>query len=73
MCIYINKTKPTMETYCVECKEVAAFSGKPQLFRTMNDRLVLKGVCVACNKMKCTFVSKKEGKGLLGEIVQATW
>ncbi len=57
-----------METYCVKCKKVTAFSGEPELFRTKNDRLILNGVCVACNKMKSTFVSKKEGKALLGKL-----
>ncbi len=57
-----------METYCVKCKKVTAFSGEPQLFLNKNDRLILKGVYVGCNKMKSTFVSKKDGKGLLGKL-----
>ncbi len=57
-----------MDTYCVKCKKVMAFSGEPQLLRTKNDRLILKGVCVAHKKMKSTFISKKEGKGLSGKL-----
>ncbi len=57
-----------MKTYCVKCKKVTAFSGEPKLHRTKNDRLILKGVCVTCNKIKRTFEIKKEGKGLSGKL-----
>jgi hypothetical protein len=55
-----------MESYCVKCKKQTSFD--PQLFRTKNNRLILKGLCKVCGKMKSRFVSKKEGEGLLGNL-----
>ncbi len=57
-----------MESYCVTCKKHTPFDGKPQLIRTKNNRLILKGLCKVCSKMKSRFVSKKEGEGLLGRL-----
>ena len=57
-----------MESYCVKCKRHTLFDGQPQLFRTKNNRLLLKGKCKVCGKMKARFVSKKEGEGLLGKL-----
>lgn len=57
-----------MESYCVKCKKHTLFDGEPQLFRTKNNRLLLKGLCKVCGKQKTRFVSKKEGEGLLGKL-----
>jgi hypothetical protein len=57
-----------MNSYCVKCKKQTPFDGKPQLFRTKNNRLLLKGPCVECNKTKTTFISKMQGEGLLGSL-----
>ena len=37
---------------------------KIQVFRTKNERLILKLVCSECNNKKSSFVSKNEGSGL---------
>jgi hypothetical protein len=52
----------------VKCRTKTAFEGQPQLFRTKNNRLLLKGLCVVCKKQKARFVSKQEGEGLLGKL-----
>ena len=57
-----------MESYCVKCKKHTPFDGQPQLFRTSNNRLLLKGLCENCGKMKARFVSKTVGEGLLGKL-----
>jgi hypothetical protein len=35
---------------------------------TKNNKLILKGKCKICGKMKSKFISKKEGEGLLGKL-----
>ena len=57
-----------MESYCVKCKKNTPFDGQLQLFKTKNNRLLLKGLCKICGKQKSRFVSKKEGEGLLGKL-----
>jgi len=57
-----------MESYCVKCKKQTLYDGEPQLLRTKNNRLILKGLCKVCGKTKTKFVSNKEGEGLLGRL-----
>jgi hypothetical protein len=57
-----------MDSYCVKCKTKTMFSEDPQLFRTKNNRLLMKGPCGVCNKTKTIFISQKQGERLLGSL-----
>ena len=63
-----------MKTYCVVCKKDTE-NKNPKVFKTKNERLILKSVCSVCNNKdsrfkinkdkKSRFISKNEGSGLL--------
>ena len=53
-----------MKTYCVVCKKDTE-NNNSRMFKTMNDRIVLKSTCSICGNKKSRFISKKEGSGLL--------
>lgn len=49
-------------SYCVKCKRKTSDSGKPQLVKTKNNRVMKKCKCADCGTVKCEFVSGKKGK-----------
>ena len=53
-------------TYCVKCKRVTGFRTKPNVVQTKNKRLMLKGNCDVCGRIKTQFV--KRGSGLLSSL-----
>ena len=55
------------KTYCIVCKKDTE-NKNPKVFKTKNERLILKSVCSECNNKKSTFVSKNEGSGLLSNL-----
>ena len=56
-----------MKTYCIVCKKDTE-NKTPKVFKTKNERLILKSVCSVCNKIKSRFISKYEGSGLLSSL-----
>ena len=40
----------------------------PKVFKTKNERLILKSTCSVCNNKKPRFISKNEGSGLLSSL-----
>ena len=56
-----------MKTYCIVCKKDTE-NKNPKVFKTKNERLILKLICSACNKRKSRFISKNEGSGLLSSL-----
>ena len=59
--------KHSPKTYCIVCKKDTE-NKNPKVFKTKNERLILKSVCSECNNKKSTFVSKNEGSGLLSNL-----
>ena len=47
-----------MKTYCMVCKKETE-NKNPKIFRTKNERLMLKSTCSVCNNEKSRFISKK--------------
>ena len=56
-----------MKTYCIVCKKETE-NKNPKIFRTKNERLMLKSTCSVCNNEKSRFISKNEGSGLLSNL-----
>ena len=56
-----------MKTYCTVCKKDTE-NKNPKVFKTKNERLILKSICSVCNKTKLRFISKNEGSGLLSSL-----
>ena len=59
-----------MKTYCVVCKNTENKS--PKVFKTMNDRIILKSNCSVFGNKKSRFISKNEGSGLLSNLGKRT-
>ena len=57
-----------MKTYCIECKKDTE-NKYPKVFKTKNERLILKSTCSVCNNKKSRFISKNKGSGLLSTLV----
>ena len=57
----------SMGTYCAVCKKDTE-NKNPKVFRTMNDRIVLKSNCSVYGNKKSRFISKNEGSGLLSNL-----
>ena len=53
-----------MKIYCIVCKKETE-NKNPKVFKTGNERLILKSICSVCNHKKSRFISKNEGSGLL--------
>ena len=53
-----------MKTYCIVCKKDTE-NKNPKVFKTKNERIILKSICSVCNNKKSRFISKNEGSGLL--------
>ena len=56
-----------MKTYCIVCKKVTE-NKNPKVFKTKNERIILKSICSVCNKTISRFISKNEGSGLLSSL-----
>ena len=56
-----------MKTYCIVCKKDTE-NKNPKVFKTKNERLILKSICSVCNNNKSRFISKNEGSGLLSSL-----
>ena len=56
-----------MKTYCIVCKKDTK-NKNPKVFKTRNERLILKSTCSVCNNKKSRFISKNEGSGLLSSL-----
>ena len=54
-------------TYCVSCKRDTG-NKNAKVFKTRNERLMLKSTCSMCGNKKTRFISKKEGSGLLSSL-----
>ena len=57
----------SMRTYCVLCKKDTE-NENPKVFKTMNDRIVLKSTCSVCGNKKSRFISKKNRSLLLSSL-----
>ena len=56
-----------MKTYCIVCKKDTE-NKNPKVFKTKNERLILKPAFSVCNNKKSGFISKNEGSGLLSSL-----
>ena len=56
-----------MKTYCTVCKKDTK-NKNPKVFKTKNERLILKSVCSVFNNKKSRFISKNEESGLLSSL-----
>ena len=56
-----------MKTYCIVCKKYIE-NKNPKVFKTKNERLILKSICSVCNNKKSRFISKNEGSCLLSSL-----
>ena len=56
-----------MKTYCIVCKKDTE-NKNPKIFRTKNEKLILKLTCSVCNNKKSRFISKNQGSGLLSSL-----
>ena len=56
-----------MKTYCMVCKKDKE-NKNPKVFKTKNERLILKSICSVCSNKKSRFISKNEGSGLLSSL-----
>ena len=56
-----------MNTYCVKCKKDTE-NIDPKMFRTKNNRLIMRSSCTVCGTKKPKFVKKQEAKGLLSNL-----
>ena len=46
-----------MKTYCLVCKKDTK-NKNPKVFKTKNERIILKSICSECNNKKSRFISK---------------
>ena len=56
-----------MKTYCIVCKKDTE-NKNPKVFKTKNERLILKSICSVCNNKKSRFISKNEVSALLSSL-----
>ena len=57
----------SMRTYCAASKRDTE-NENPKVFKTMNDRIVLKSTCSVRGNKKSRFISKSKGSGLLSNL-----
>ena len=53
-----------MKTYCIVCKK----DTENKVFKTKNNRIVLKSTCSVCGNNNSRFISKKNRSGLLSSL-----
>ena len=56
-----------MNSYCVKCKAKTS-TNDVNVVKTSNGKYQAKGTCARCHNKKATFISAKDGKGLLGKL-----
>ena len=56
-----------MKTYCIICKKDTE-NKNSKVFKTKNNRIMLKSTCSVCGNNKSRFISKKIGSGLLSSL-----
>ena len=56
-----------MKTYCIACKKDTE-NKSPKVFKTKNERLILKSTCSECNNKKSRFISTNEGSSSLSSL-----
>ena len=56
-----------MKTYCIVRKKDTE-NKNPKVFKTKNERIILKSIYSVCNNKKSRFISKNEGSGLLSSL-----
>ena len=56
-----------MDTYCVGERK---YTGNidPKVFRTKNNRYVMKSTCSVCGRKKAKFIKKQEASGILSML-----
>ena len=60
-----------MKTYCIVCKKDTG-NNNSKVFKTKNNRIILKSVCPICGNNKSRLISKKNGSGLLFNLGMRT-
>ena len=56
-----------MKTYCVKCtKDTENLNSR--IFKTKNNRLIMKSKCLVCGIKKSRFVKEQEAKDLLSNL-----
>ena len=60
-----------MKTYCLRCK-TNTDNIDPKMFKTKNNRLLMKSKCSVCKNKKSRFLKEQEAKGLLSELGMKT-
>ena len=56
-----------MKTYCIVCKKDTE-NKNPKVFKTKNERLILRSICSVWSNKKSRFISKNEGSSLLSSL-----
>ena len=56
-----------MKTYCLKCK-TNTDSIDPKMFKTKNNRLIMKSKCIVCGTKKSRFIKEQDAKGLLSNL-----
>ena len=56
-----------MKTYCLKCK-TNTYNIDPKIFRTKNNRLLMRSICSVCKNQKSRFVKEQDAKGLLTNL-----
>ena len=56
-----------MKTYCLKCKKDTD-NIDPKMFKTKNNRLLMKSKCSVCKNKKSRFIKEQDAKGLLSNV-----
>ena len=56
-----------MKTYCLKCKKDTE-NVDSKIFRTKNNRLLMRSICSDCKNKKSRFVKKQEAESLLSNL-----
>ena len=56
-----------MKTYCLKCKKDTD-NIDPKMFKTKNNRLLMRSKCSVCNNKKSQFIKEQDAKGLLSNL-----
>ena len=56
-----------MKTFCLKCKKDTD-NIDPKMFKTKNNRLLMKSKCSVCKNKKSRFIKEQDAKGLLSNV-----
>ena len=56
-----------MKTYCLKC-ETNTDNINPKMFKTKNNRLIMKSKCSVFENKKSRFIKEQDAKGLLSNL-----